>query len=145
MIESNSYLYFLFILIVITLAHPYGTKASIFDDVPRLNKETDFDYLVRKIEESDDSIDNELPSPTITTPLDTVPDVIRLASNKRTKGLIYLDWGETKRGQDLIDSSIEDVKAYVATFRRSSSDTLGTVDITDGVYNDYEHSPLIDL
>ena len=127
------------------MVHPYGTKASIFDDITRLNKETDFDYLVRKIEESDDSIDNELPSPTITTPLGTVPDIIRLASNKRTKGLIYLDWGETKRGQDLIDSSIEDVKAYVATFRRSSSDALGVVDITDGTYNDYEHSPLINF
>ena len=127
------------------MAHPYFVKASVFEDIPKLDEERDADLVTRKGEQSDDEIDNLLPSPTITVPLDTVPDIIKIASTKRTKGHIYQDWGETKRGQDLIDQSTADVMAYVKTFKRNTSDRSAIVNITDGTFNDYEHSPLIDL
>lgn len=127
------------------MAHPYFIAANVFEDIPKLDEERDADLVTRKGEQSDTEIDNLLPSPTITVPLTTVPDIIKIASTKRTKGHIYSDWGEKTRGQMLIDESTADVMAYVKTFKMNSSDRQAIVDITDGTYNDYSHSPLIDV
>lgn len=127
------------------MAHPYFIVATVFHDIPKLDSERDSGFVTEKGEQSDDEIDNMLPSPTITVPLDTVPDIIKIASTKRTKGHIYQSWGEMTRGQALIDQSTEDIMSYVKTFKRNSSDRSAIVDITDGTFNDYENSPLIDV
>lgn len=127
------------------MAHPYFVKEDVFYDIPKLNTERDDVLVDKKGEQADDEIDNLLPSPLITVPLTTIPDIIKIASTKRTEGIIYKLWGETKRGQDLIDQSTIDVENYVKTFRQNASDRSAIVDITDGTYNDYSHSPLIDI
>ena len=127
------------------MAHPYFVIASVFEDIPKLHSERDKDYVTRKGEESDDEIDNLLPSPQIEVPLDTVPDIIKIASTKRTKGKIYQDWGEQQRGQALIDASTQDVLDYIKTFRLNAADREAIVDITDGTFNDYANSPLVDV
>lgn len=126
------------------MAHPYYVSATVFRDIPKLKSERDSNLVIQKGEQADDEIDNLLPSPTITVPLDTVPDIIKIASTKRTKGLIYIDWGELERGQKLIDASEVDVQNYVKTFRQNSADRTGKVTILDGTYNDFTNSPLVD-
>lgn len=126
------------------MAHPYFVKQDVFDDIPKLDAEQDDDYVIKKGEQADDEIDNLLPSPTITVPLATVPDIIKIASTKRTEGLIYIARGEIKRGQDLIDASTEDVANYVKTVRQNASDRTGIVTIIDDTYKNFENSPIVD-
>ena len=126
------------------MAHPYFVIASVFDDIERLVEATDTTTITRLGEESDDEIDNELPQPVFTVPLATVPDIISIASNKRTEGKYYIIIGELARGNALIADSKADVLTYVTTYKRTLSDTLGTVNIQDDTYFDFENSPLLD-
>jgi len=126
------------------MAHPYYIKADVFEDIPKLDEERDNDLVVKKGEQADDEIDNLLPSPTISVPLDVPPDIIKIASTKRTEGIIYKLWGEEKRGQSLIDASTEDVANYVKTFKQNAADRTGVVSIIDDTYKNFENSPLVD-
>jgi len=126
------------------MAHPYFVIASVFDDIERLVEATDTTTITRLGEESDDEIDNELPSPTFTTPLSTVPDVISIASNKRTEGKYYIIIGELTRGNALISASKLEVQNYVTAYKRTLSNTLGQVNIQDDTYFNFENSPLLD-
>jgi len=126
------------------MAHPYFVKATVFNDIPKLDDERDNDFVVEKGEQADDEIDNLLPSPLITVPLDTVPDIIKIASTKRTEGIIYVIWGEKLRGEALIESSNVDVANYIKTFRQNTADRTGVVSIIDDTYKDFENSPLVD-
>lgn len=125
------------------MAHPYFTLQNVFDDIPKLDEERDNNWVIRLGEESDDEIDNLLPSPTISVPLDTVPDIIAIASTLRTEGKVYQKWGEEERGQKLIDSSTKKVDDYITTAKMNSSDRDAVVTIIDGDINDFENSPLM--
>ena len=129
------------------MAHPYFVAKDVFEDIPRLDSEDDKDLVTRKGEDSDDEIDNLLPSPLITVPLDTVPDVIKIASTLRTEGKIFQQWGELKRGQELIDNSTQMVLDYIKTFKLNSADrdaVVSTHDTTSSEFN-FENSPIVDL
>jgi hypothetical protein len=126
------------------MAHPYFVFASIVEDIPRINEESDKDMINRLGEDSDNEIDNELPQPQFSVPLSTVPAIITIASNKRTEGKYFMLIGEKTRGEALILASIEDVKKYILTYKRTVSETYGVVDIQDGTYNDFKNSPLLD-
>lgn len=126
------------------MAHPYFSFSAVVEDVPRINDETDKDLINRIGGDSDYEIDNELPSPTFTTPLVTVPTVITIASNKRVKGKYFINIGELARGNALIADSKADVQNYIASVRTTTTDTFGTVNIQDGTFNDFKNSPLLD-
>lgn len=124
------------------MPHPYFSKTSVFEDVPKADEERDNDLIDRLGEESDDEIDDIIQTQ-IDVPLVTNIDVLNIASTLRTEGKFYHKIGERTRGLELIEMSDKKIQEWMGSKKQVRPSLNAFVDITDGTFNDYSNSPII--
>lgn len=121
------------------MAHPYFVAATVFDDMPNLDKQSDKLMVDRKGEEADNVVDNIL-EPFTTVPLSTIPAIITQASNAITEGLIFHKNGDLDRGNDLVAYGRKLVTDYTKTITENNTQSGSMVVIS----SEYQTSPIKD-